>query len=168
MGDKWKEGVKIIKKWVTSFMDGPQIVVKINLCINYLLKKGLFTNHNIFFYFPVQNRLNCSTALPSMRILILTRLITIFMTMLVYPVFRTMISIMSVGKIPFMTTFMIIQVSEQLHLYQYTYMQSPKKKKCTKCFVLFAYLLSFLFQSYIFVWRTNCSQGSCKNLKRIL
>ena len=141
-------------------MDGP-------LCINYLLIKGLTTNQN-FFYFPVQNRLNCSTALPSMRILILTRLITIFMTMLVYPVFRTMISIMSVGKIPFMTTFMIIQVSEHQQLYQYTYMQSPKKKKCTNFFVLFTFLLRFLFQSYIFVWRTNYSQASCKNLKRIL
>ena len=29
-------------------MDGPLVVVKINLCINYLLKKGLTTNQKIF------------------------------------------------------------------------------------------------------------------------
>ena len=111
---------------------------------NYLLKKGLFTNHNIF-YFPVQNRLNCSTALPSMRILILTRLITIFMTMLVYPVFRTMISIMSVGKIPFMTTFMIIQVSEhqQCNCISIPICSLLRRKNVLN--VLFAFLLSFLF-----------------------
>ena len=48
MGDKGEGGDKSLKKWVTSFMDGPNVATIYYLDINYILQayKGYFYFQN--------------------------------------------------------------------------------------------------------------------------